>query len=120
MWARVIEFMLAIWLAISPFIFQYPLDETIFLVYGSISAFFVALFALTSFLHPLRKIHLLTLGVGLWLWGLSYHNFPETSVPFLENFAVIGVLLLMLAIVPSHSERLSCSWQKFVEKKLNE
>lgn len=114
MWARVVEFMLAIWLTLSPFIFHYPSDATFFWVNSFVCASLVICFAFLSFWHPLRKIHLLTLGIALWLWGLGYSTFPEKTSIFLENFVVIGLLLFMLAIIPSHSNQLSYSWQKFI------
>ncbi|MDP1608003.1 MAG: hypothetical protein Q8L98_01670 [Chlamydiales bacterium] len=117
MWARVIEFMLAIWLALSPFILRYPSHETFFWINDLVCACLVALFALVSFWYPLRKIHLLTIGIALWLWSLGYSNFPEQTSPPLENSVVIGLLLLILAIVPSHASLPSHSWQEFMKRK---
>ena len=117
MWARVVEFMLACWIAISPFIFRYPGNDTFLWANDFICASLVALFALLSFWHPLRNIHLLTLGVALWMWGMGYRSFPEMTYPEHENSAIIGLLLLMLAIVPSHSHHPSPSWQEFLTKR---
>jgi hypothetical protein len=109
--------MIAVWLALSPFIFRYPPGEIFFWINDFVCACLVALFALLSFWHPLRKIHLLTLAIALWLWGLGYRTFPEKTSPSLENSVVIGILLLMLAIVPSRSNQLSYPWQEFIKKK---
>jgi len=117
MWARVVEFMLAVWLALSPFILRYPSQETFFWANDFICAFLVALFALLSFWHPLRNIRFFIFGIALWLWGLGYTSFPDAAPPCQENSVVIGLLLLMLAIVPNHSHRISPSWQKFIERK---
>ena len=117
MWARVVEVMIAIWLALSPFIFHHPAKETFLWMNDFICACLVALFALFSFWHPLRKIHLVTLAVAFWLWTQGYGNFPERASAAAQNSVVIGLLLLMLAIVPSYSEKSSFSWQKFIEKK---
>lgn len=120
MWARSIELMLAVWLALSPFVFQYSRDDSFFWVNSFACAFLVTLFSFLSFWHFLRKMHLLTIGVALWLWSLGYSTFPDkTSLP-LENSVVVGLLLFMLAIVPSGSSQLSDSWQEFIKKKLNE
>lgn len=115
MWARVVEFMLAVWLAFSPFILRYSSQEPLMWANTLICAALIMLFALLSFWDPLRKIHLLTLGVALWLLGLGYSTFPEIAQPPEENSAVLGLLLLMLTIVPTHSHHLSRSWQKFIE-----
>ncbi len=117
MWARVVEFMLACWLALSPFIFRYRSEDTFLWVNDFICASLVALFALLSFWHPLRKIHLMTLGVALWLWGQGYTSFPEIAPPAQANSVAIGLILLMLAIVPSHSHHSPLSWKEFINKK---
>jgi hypothetical protein len=61
-------------------------------------------------------MHLITLAVALWLWGIGYNAFPEVAEPLHENSVIVGLLLLMLAIVPSHSHRLSHSWEEFNRK----
>lgn len=118
MWARIIEFILACWLALSSFIMQAPLQEASLRTNNLVCAFLVALFALLSFWKPLKNVHLLTLGVALWLWGLGYSAFPELPLPVHENGVIVGLLLLMLAIVPSSSSRLSPSWEKFIQKRM--
>ncbi len=117
MWARIVEVMIAVWLALSPFIFHYPSEETFLWTNDFVCACLVALFALFSFWHPLRKIHLVTIAIAFWLWGLGYRDFPEKTAVSLQNSVVIGLLLLILAIVPSHSSQLSHPWQKFTKKK---
>jgi len=118
MWARVVELMLAIWLALSPFILRFSHDETFLWTNNFVCAFLVTLFAFLSFWHPLRKIHLLTVGIAFWLWGLGYSSFPKIASPSLENSVVIGILLFMLAIIPTHSDQLSHPWQEFMKNKL--
>lgn len=113
MWARITEIFLAGWLAISPFIFQTSAQE---MHSNFISAFLIALFALLSYWHPLRKIHLLSLGVALWLWGFGYSTFPLLASPSLENSVAVGFLLSMLAIVPNQTHLPSPSWQKFYQE----
>jgi hypothetical protein len=120
MWARVVEFMLACWLAISPFIFRYPPQETFLWTNDLICACLIALFALLSFWDPLRKIHLLSLGVAFWLLGHGYSTFPSIALPPQENSVVLGLLVLMLAIIPSQSHLHSRSWQEFERKNKKE
>lgn len=115
MWARVIEVMIAIWLALSPFIFRYSSEEMFLWANDFICASCIALFALLSFCRPLQKIHLTTLAIAFWLWSLGYSNFPDKASIASQNAVVIGLLLLMLAIIPSHSEQPSSSWKRFME-----
>lgn len=113
MWARVVEFMLACWLALSPFILHYPSDDKFLWISDFLCALLTALFALLSFSPYLSKIHHLTLAVGLWLLFVGYQNFPEYALPSQENSVALGLLLMMLAIVPSHSHRPPSSWREF-------
>ncbi|MBS0625138.1 MAG: hypothetical protein JSS32_03725 [Verrucomicrobia bacterium] len=117
MWARVIEFMLACWLSLSPFILRYSDEEpTYFWASDFTCAFLIALFSLLSFWHPLRKIHLMNLGVAIWLWTLGYLNFPEVALPPQENSVAIGLLLLMLALIPNHAHLPPPSWRDFYDR----
>lgn len=116
MWARVVEFMLACWLALSPFILHYPSDHYLW-ASDLTCASLIALFSLLSFYGPLRKIHLLNLGVALWLWSLGYQNYPELALPPQENSVTVGLLLLMLAIIPTHSHLPPRPWRKFLEEE---
>jgi hypothetical protein len=117
MWARVVEFMLACFLAISPFIYNYSAEETFLWANDFICAFLIALFALLSFWHPLRKMHLLTMGVAIWLWCVGYQTFPMPATPQENSIVVIALILVMLAIVPSHSEYPPQPWQDFHQSK---
>jgi hypothetical protein len=117
MWARTVEFMLACWLAVSPFIFHYPSEDRFLWVSHLSCAFFTALFSLLSFSDRLRKIHYLNLIVATWLWFSGYDNFPALALPPQENSVAIGLLLLMLAMVPSHAHLPPRSWEKFHEGK---
>ncbi|MES2273535.1 MAG: hypothetical protein V4487_05050 [Chlamydiota bacterium] len=112
MWARISELIVACWLFLGPFVLSDFSQKT----NDYICAFLTALFALLSFWDPLRKIHVLTIGVGLWLWGSAYSTFPASASPMEENSVIAGALLVMLAIVPSGSHLLSRSWHKFDQK----
>jgi hypothetical protein len=77
----------------------------------------VAFLALFSFWHPLRKLHLATIAIALWLWSLGYSDFPEKTSAALQNSVVIGLLLFMLAIIPTYAEQPPYSWREFMKKK---
>ncbi len=113
MWARIVECVLAIWLFLSPCIFDYSATDSFLWV----SAFLIALFALLSFWPRCKNIHLLSLGVVLWLWGSGYRSFPLPPSAAEENSVAVGLFLLMLAIVPSHSFRFSKSWKDFLSNR---
>lgn len=117
MWARVIECMIAIWLSLSPFIFHHPSEKTFLWINDFICACLVIFFSLLSFWHPLRKVHLLTIAIALWLWSLGYTNFPDQPSTASQNCVIVGLLLLMLAIIPNHADLPTFSWTNFLKRK---
>lgn len=115
MWARIVEFMIACYLAISPFIFRAPKDQIWFWVNDFACSLLLAFFSLICFYKPLRKMHLFNLLVGSWLFLLGY--FFELPMPdYVQNDVVIGLMLLILSLVPSESEYPPQSWQTFHKK----
>ena len=110
MWPRVIEFMLACWIAMSPFIFRYPFNANFFWYTDLCCAGLVAFFALISLYHPLRKMHLCNIGVGLYLIGVN--GFFDIS-PILENYMILGIILLIVSLVPIPANEPPEPWQQF-------
>jgi hypothetical protein len=117
MWPRVVEVMLGVWLALSPFIFGHLPEEawrwgTDF---GASTA--VILLALLSFWTPLRHIHLANFLVGLWLvfFGWYWEGYP--APPALQNDIVTGLLLLMFAIIPNEASRPPKAWREFYSEE---
>lgn len=113
MWARIVEFMLACWLAISRFIFQYSPEESFFWKNDLVCASLIGLFALLSFNDKLNKMHLCTLAVAGWLFALGYSTFPEEAIPPLENYVALSLLFFMLSVLPSQSDLPPRPWRKF-------
>lgn len=116
MWPRIFELMFACWLALSPFIFHYSAKDQFLWHNDYACAFLIAVFALCSFWHLLRKLHLLSLGVAGWLLTVGYRTFPLPATIPEENYTAIGILLFMFAIIPTYPYFLSYSWQKFMKK----
>lgn len=109
MWARVIEVMLGCWLAMSPFVFGYrPEDAPVLWITDFAGAAAVILFALLSFAPALRRAHLGNLAVAAWLVGTGYAWGPT---PAHQNHLIVGLLLAMLAIVPSEADLPHPSWR---------
>lgn len=97
MWSRILELLLAGWLVAS---------------HDWVPAALTALFALLSF--RFRKMHLCTLGVGLYL---VYTAFAQPPGPRAENHLVVGLLLLILALIPSHAQQPPREWVEFLKQK---
>lgn len=116
MWARIVEFTIACWLALTPFIFRIPSNECFYWMSNFVCAILIALFSLLCFHRHLRKMHLFNLIVGFWLIGLAFTVKEVPIAPHLQNGILVGVILLMLGIIPSESELPSPHWREFDSK----
>ena len=116
MWGRVVEFMLACWLSISPFIFSYKKDALFFWFNDLTCSSLIALFALVSYYKPLRKMHLCNLLVACYLIALSYFFRSSPLYEPLQNYMVLGLLLLMIALVPSEANQPPVPWREFYKR----
>lgn len=113
MWARVIEFSLASWLAISPFIFRYPNTPRAPWFNDLIVSSLIALFALLSFYSPLRKLHLANLAVSFYLMLLVFLTPERALSPPYQNYMVLGLLLLMISTIPTDASKPPRPWRDF-------
>lgn len=113
MWARILELILACWLFISTFILSYPQADSFMLTAHWACAGLIFLFSLLSFWRPLGKMHLFNIGIAFCLIGLGFTTFPQMAGAAEQNSVILGILLLILGVVPSHCNDPSPSWQKF-------
>jgi CBS domain containing-hemolysin-like protein len=112
MWSRVIEFMLACWLAASPFIFRHGEDATVLWISDFACASAIALFALISYWQPARHAHLLIIPVALWMIGFGRFGEAAPLSAGLQNNIAVGLTLLMFAIIPNHAFQPPQVWFK--------
>ena len=117
MWARVVEIMLGCWLAISPFVFDHPVENSAWWINDLCSGFAVGTLALLSFWTPLRHAHFGLLLVALWLIGFAYLALPYPTPPALQNDLIVGLLLLMFAIIPNEASLPPQKWRDFRTKE---
>jgi hypothetical protein len=110
MWARVFEFSMACWLAMSPFIFSHQKG---WLFANDFScSFLMMLFSLLSFHHRLFRMHLFNLPLALWLLLIGFLAEPSfASAPPIQNYIALGLILGMVAIVPSNCHLPPQSWR---------
>ncbi len=113
MWARVLEFTMAIWLSISPFILGYADELRFFWVNDLIVAPLMVFFSLISLYAPLRKMHLCNLLTSAYLVFLSYFFKGLEANALLQNYMVLGLLLFMLTIVPTDAAKPPIPWRDF-------
>jgi len=111
MWPRDIEFMLACWLAVSPFVFQHPGGETLWWINDFTCATAIAAAALLSYWRPTRYAHLATLLISFWLVAFGPFGAEMPLPPALQNSMVIGFLLMMTSIIPNEAARPPRAWR---------
>jgi hypothetical protein len=58
------------------------------------------------------RAHLLNILVALWLLGFGYFGFGEPAPPAAQNNIVVGLILLMLAIIPSEATLPPKGWRE--------
>jgi hypothetical protein len=70
----------------------------------------IAVFALVSHWRPMQRTHLLSVAVALWLIGYAYFS-PQYAAPAMQNNMVLGLLVGMMAIIPSEANRPPEGWR---------
>lgn len=117
MWQRTIEIMLAVWLSISPFIFQHPPDNTLWWYHDWIVAFLILVLASAAFIETFRFSHFLEIPIALWLIGFGwYSGGASMGAPAEQNWMIVGLLILMTAILPTDSTDTPTNWQAWYKE----
>lgn len=107
MWPRDLELTLALWLLVSPFVFGHP-DDAGWWATDLVCGAAMVVFALLSRWRPLRRAHLLHLVLVAWLVGYGWSRSPA---PAAQNELVVGLLLLMVAVIPSEANTPPRGWR---------
>lgn len=116
MWPRHAEFMLACWLALSPFVFRHDPAAHALWWNDFTCAAAAAVLAVLPHWHRARRVHLLLIPVGLWLMAYGrLHATPEGLAPAYQNHIMVGLLLVMFAIIPSRSAEPPRAWREFYD-----
>jgi hypothetical protein len=112
MWARVVETMLACWLAISPLVFHRGDATATLWCIDLAAAALVAVLALASYWPPTRHAHVAIIAVALALIAAGMAA-PYPPAPSDQNHLAVGLLLLLFAIVPNQAAQPPKAWQTF-------
>lgn len=119
MWPRTVEVMLALWLVVSPFIFDFGGSRSLWiLTWGT--AVLVFVFSLAAFARRFERAHLGTLVVGLTLAVVAYVLSADMRSAPLQNLIVLGLCLAMMAVIPSRCDSPPGKWQEFYRQRANE
>ncbi len=117
MWPRVVEVMVSLWLALSPFVFEHPAETVVYWVNDLGAAAAVLTLALFSFWHRAHRAHLGNILVGGYLLVFGYIQGRVGASPATQNELVVGVLLIMLAIIPSDNLNPPRRWLAYYEQR---
>lgn len=116
MWPRVVEIMLGVWLIISPFVLRYE-NEHLWMWFNDFSAgAFAMTFSLLSYRSSTRRSHLFLLILSGWLLCYGMFIVEQFDSAAAQNVVVIGLLLLMIAIIPSESSKPPVEWREFYQQ----
>ena len=117
MWARHCEVFLGLWLAISWLLFSYPSNMLSLVYFDWIICTLICIFSLSCYWERLKYFNLMNVIVGCTLIGFVFTSSEDTSLPPYQNYMVVGLLLLMFAIIPTHSSQPPSEWLKFFKEK---
>lgn len=116
MWARVLEMSIACWVILSTFIFDYPKGSPFFWMHDGVAGTLIFLFAALSFYQPLNKMHLFNFLLSFWLMAIGFLIDPVVYHKMVQNYIVIGLLLVMISIIPSKAEEPPKPWRDFYKE----
>ena len=114
MWPRVVELMLGVWLAASPFFIPQPTSGHFSMINAFVCATIVVIASCLAYWEPTRHARAITAVVALWLVGRAYLAAPHPASPWLQNEFLIGLLLLMFAVIPNEASKPPRSWRSYV------
>jgi hypothetical protein len=115
MWPRVSEIVLGLWLLASPFTFQHSRDHISLWAVDLSAGILTIILALASVRTTFRKAHLATLGVALALVAFGYFS---PSSPAQQNDIRTGLIIMMLAIIPSEAHLPPRPWREYLSKRM--
>ena len=120
MWARHMEIALALWLAVSPWVFRHDPEASWLWIHDLVLALGIGLASSLCHWRPLRRVYLANFLFGTWLvaagWWLTSWS-EGMAMPAAQNWMVLGLLLLMFAIVPGEASRPPARWRDAVASR---
>lgn len=120
MWGRAIEIMLGLWLVLSPWIFRHWDSHRTLSWVVIACGFFLVVVSSAAFWRPLRRAHLVHLGVALGLAAYAYFGFPHPAPPGAQNALLTGLVLILIAIIPPRPTDPPEPWREFLEERARE
>lgn len=114
-WPRILEIVLGCWLLMSPFVFGHHPEEPSVWINEMVCGALVIVVSSMSISRRFFRLYLVNIPIALWLIGHAYFQIPPPAhaPPWLQNDLITGMLLGMMAIIPSDTSRPPREWQEF-------
>ena len=117
MWPRIIEIVMAVWLAAGSRVLAPESAPTWAATADLACAVFVAAVSLASMLTRLRKLHLINLFAACGVIVLAYVSGSSVADALRQNYMLVGLMLGMFAILPSRASRPPLAWTEFLRNQ---
>jgi len=112
MGARHTEFALGLWLMLSPVLFGHAESGDLLWLHDVLLGTLLTVVPLLCYVRRLHRAHLALLAVAGWLLGRGWwitRTLPDD--PAAQNHVMVGLLLAMVAIVPSRATDRPTGWR---------
>lgn len=117
MWPRAVEFMLGLWLLLSPFIFRHAPGAYALWATDLVCAAAILTLSSLSCWKKLRRAHLLELVVAAWLVLFAYFHGGSPAAPGYQNEILVGLVLLLFAIIPTEANQPPVAWREHYARR---
>jgi hypothetical protein len=118
MWSRIVEAMLACWLAVRPFVFAFGDDDALLWINALAGAALVLTLSLASLARRFDKAHLGIYAVSAWLAGHAFFGTVATPPPApYQNQLIVALLLGLLAALPTRTQEPPRAWIEFYAER---
>jgi uncharacterized membrane protein YdcZ (DUF606 family) len=106
MWPRA----LGVWLLASPWVLRHPAQPATIWPIDLGAGAAVVVLSVLSFVPSTGAAHLATAALGAGLALAGYFGFAGASAAALENYLVVGLLLLLVGVVPNRVNEPPPAW----------
>lgn len=113
---NLVNLMLGLWLAVSPFIFRFPEDVTVWWTHDIAVGLGIAIFSCFAAWRPTEHARFIVLMIAVWLVLGSLALFDHPRPPMAQNRILLGWLLAMFGVLPREVFRPPEGWRSRVDE----
>ncbi len=116
MWPRILEVLLGLWLVASPWILGSGEGAGSRAVNWAAGALVVLLSA-STFAERFRHAHVGNLALAVFLIAWGWTQAARPGPPWAQNLILVGLVLGLVAIVPTQASRPPRGWRRYVSEQ---